>query len=189
IEEHFYLLWPFTLICLLRFVGDYRRIALLLICGICAIATWRGYLFWANGSLNRCYFGTDTRADALLCGCLTAFLSRLGLKISRGHAVAGSIVFTCLLLLSEERHSLGLYFGGLTVIAIAAGFSLLWLLQAETAIHCAFRLRPLTWIGQISYSLYLWHYPIVKIMQVFPRSIFITILTLSLVFVAASASF
>src|SRR5262249_2904813 len=127
--------------------------------------------------------------DALLCGCLTAFLSRLGLKISRGHAVAGSIVFTCLLLLSEERRSLGLYFGGLTVIAIAAGFSLLWLLQAETAIHCAFRLRPLTWIGQISYSLYLWHYPIVKIMQVFPRSIFITILTLLLVFVAASASF
>ena len=166
VEEHFYVVWPLAIIVLMRHVRNYRLIIGLLIGAIGAIGLWRGYLFWITASDPRCYCGTDTRADALLSGCLVAFIRQLGLQVSHRLSAAALIAILCLLLPPGWLKSGAVYYGGFTLITVAAPILLLWILQNPQHPAChLLRHRALIWVGQISYSLYLWHWLVLRVMQ------------------------
>src|SRR5688572_21510992 len=75
IEEQFYLIWPLILFGCLALKVRPRYIIGGLILIVTAIAINRWLLIAGGSDLTRLYYGSDTRADALLLGCLFAFLS------------------------------------------------------------------------------------------------------------------
>ena len=72
IEEHFYLLFPLLYAWMLPRFTAYRQTSVLL--WLCAVAlTWRCILhFYFNADPMRTYYGTDTRFDSILLGCVFA---------------------------------------------------------------------------------------------------------------------
>ena len=84
IEEQFYLIWPILLIaCLTLKTPTTIHCTRIDSSVIAAIVVNRLWLLDAGRSLTRLYYGSDTRADALLVGCLIALFRRARFRLAR----------------------------------------------------------------------------------------------------------
>ncbi|MDQ1508782.1 MAG: hypothetical protein QOG50_626 [Actinomycetota bacterium] len=158
VEEQFYLLWP---LCVALFLGIRRRTTtavLMLVALIVAVAVHRAVL-WDHGvPWPVLYTRLDTRADALLVGCLLAHLWARDKVPKRGLTFAAWIALGFYLYVVRVGASNGfLYWGGYTLIAIAVGVMLAALLQSSWSMKRFFRFQLLRAVGRVSYGLYLWH--------------------------------
>jgi peptidoglycan/LPS O-acetylase OafA/YrhL len=167
IEEQFYLLWPPVLLLLLSTRVKLFHIAAALSLIVIAVGFHRASL-WSEGSeLNRMYYGTDTRADALFAGCLFAFLAQLRLPTrlrSALHVMAlSAVVLLAYAICTVSFTGQFLYRGGSTLIALATGI-LIWSLSEsqDSWLARVLAFYPLRWFGFISYSLYLWHWLLLR---------------------------
>jgi len=171
IEEQFYLLWPivFSAVLGLKVRKSVMFAGLVLV--IMAIMVHRSMLFREGAELHRLYYGTDTRADALLIGCLIGLLpfrvtsrkQQLVFTISANAVMPLSAVCLSYLLLTTTFTDHFLYLGGYTAVAMTSGV-LVWG-AANSPSHLltrALELHPLRWLGKISYGLYLWHWLLLK---------------------------
>lgn len=167
VEEQFYLLWPLLFMLAMRWLGRRGTLALAL-AGVVASTLAMALLFDPGADPSRLYYGTDTRAAGLLLGAALALAwSPAGAAASarRGRALdaAGALALGGLLLAYagfSEAHPL-LYRGGFLAIALVTT------LLIVAATHPAARLlprllgvAPLRWVGQRSYGMYLWHWPV-----------------------------
>ncbi len=168
IEEQFYLLWPALLYVGLKLGVSRPRLLALTILGAVASALWRAALWTGEESFARTYNGLDTRADALLVGCaLALLLSTRGVPCSAlsrralGVAALFSAVFVSALIVVGGSNRLFLRDGLGSVCALCVAILLASALTSPSALP--FRLlgnRHLVFFGRLSYSLYLWHYPV-----------------------------
>ena len=166
IEEQWYLLWPLALIGLVRLVrGNLHRLAVITVALAAGSAVWMAVLY-DPADPSRVYYGTDTRAFALLLG------SSLGMVWLRhpgpqsavarwsmqavGVAAGAYLVWTVHV---RTALSASLYRGGLAMVAVAAG-ALIAAAMSPGPLRRVLGVRPLAAIGLISYGLYLWHWPI-----------------------------
>ncbi len=178
VEEQFYLLWPLLLYGMLRLRFTPRAITLALGAGILASSVHRCVLFSFHPPRGpelwpftaRLYMGLDTRADALLIGCLLGMLAACNLlpkspKIWRNLGPA-AIVAACALGCFVARSSLDhfqLYYGYFTLLALLFAVILLRLLSAPCRLASSvLESSTLVGIGRISYGLYLYHIPIIE---------------------------
>jgi peptidoglycan/LPS O-acetylase OafA/YrhL len=177
VEEQFYLIWPLALAGMLRWGVSRRQMILVVCAGIAASGAVRAALYdrhpaseWAaHKSFVRCYTGLDTRADALLVGCLVGLLAVWDLLPKSHHfqrgvkyaAPVGAAFLVHLFIWSHlAQHQL--YNGLFTVIALLIGLILMRLLSARSGPALWFlESAPLVAVGRISYSLYLVHLPII----------------------------
>jgi len=129
---------------------------------VMAIACWRVVEVARGASLIALYERTDARADAMLVGLGAALLWRSRLLGSRAARVAGVWGATAIGLawIGAEAEARWLFLGGFTGISIAAAAVVLAAVEHGSAIARLGSLRPLRWVGRISYSLYLWHLPV-----------------------------
>jgi lysophospholipase L1-like esterase len=133
-------------------------------------------LMVSESSLNRVYFGTDTRVQALLVGAAAAALlvrdwpalARYGTQIrSRwGRWVAQILPVIGLTMLAVVAHfatgsAPEFRRGLLIVVAIAAIFIVAPVaLEQRGPVAQVLAFPPLVWLGTISYGVYLWHWPV-----------------------------
>jgi peptidoglycan/LPS O-acetylase OafA/YrhL len=165
IEEQFYLLWPALLILLLGRGLGLKGTKWTLVGLIGAVVVWRIFLISHGANPNRTYFGTDTRFDELLVGCLagTLFVSRRpGKGGSRWLMVAslGAGLFLAYRVFKRNPWTFWTTRLTLTLVAVAT------VLVIYTCVTDSFPLlkrvlsaKSLVFVGAISYSLYLWHVP------------------------------
>lgn len=181
IEEQFYLIWPPLLLLLLSKRVKKRHIQLGLLVTAIASAAAMAILYSPQADPSRVYYGTDTRAFSLLIGAFLAFEfpparvnghGRQGFtardrKIALGvgsAALAGILV----MMVAVNGYSPFLYYGGIALLSLLAGALIITLADGRSPLARFFALRPLVWIGKLSYSIYLWHYPLLLLMN--PRN-------------------
>jgi peptidoglycan/LPS O-acetylase OafA/YrhL len=177
VEEQFYLLWPVLLYGMLRAGLRPRRLVVLVCAGILASAVLRAALFSSRPPpglertflIWRLYMGLDTRADALLVGCLVGLLagwdllprSRWFLAALKGGTLVAAAGLGYVLLYSCLEHHL-FYYGLFTGVAFLVAVLLARLLVAPARLLTpVLESAPLVAVGRISYALYLFHIPVI----------------------------
>ena len=162
-EEQFYLLWPPLLIVLLR-IGVSKKSLILITLSLALVsALHRAALFNLGASAVRTYYGFDTRADALLIGCVAGMAVTWGLVSGMPSLTTPAIFLLSFLLVGSDYASPFLHNGGFTLLAAAAAVVVVNVVVAETdRSRRVLESAGLVWIGRISYGVYLWHYPIFK---------------------------
>ena len=173
IEWQFYLVWAPLLVLLLHFHTPKKGIRVFLLVGAVASAVLMAVLYTPGEDPSRSYYGTDTRAVSLLVGCWLAFvapmrkisavdLGRDGRTRTRVDATGTlAIVAIVILMVFTKGYTNFSYYGGIALVSVLAAVALGCLLPDGTILSRVLSLPPLVWIGQRSYALYLWHYPIV----------------------------
>ena len=197
VEEQFYLLWPALLLFLLRCRFSHRKILLILVAMIVASAILKPALFLTGSSINRIYYGSDTRADSVLIGCAVAMLLSYGLilptprskRIIRSLAHASAIVLVAFVWLAGDGFK-PLYVGGLTLVSFCCAAIIIHLILSPESMVSGWLSSPgMQWIGKRSYGLYLWHWPMFEIARLFPTEALAVFVGVSLTFFAALLSF
>jgi peptidoglycan/LPS O-acetylase OafA/YrhL len=196
IEEQFYLVWPILLLAITALVGN-RRPRLAVVTGALAVASagWSVAVFNLWG-VNRAYLGTDTRAWELLLGAVLAMTLGEGRPARPRRWSVASVVaglgFGCGVALAGGTPR-WLFDGGTVALAAAVAVVLAVSVRVPTALlPRLLALPPMRWVGRISYSLYLWHWPAIVLMT--PSTTGLTgtsllVVRLSAMTAAASASF
>lgn len=189
IEEQFYLVWPLIAGGVLRFARQpVRALGAVSAAGAVASMSAAIWMYVPSTPVERLYFGTDTRAGAILVGAFVACLSELaaGRSVPSGAAsrsaangagaatVAGKsagVVRTFVAVLSLAAliscwfwlagTDPQLWRGGLATCGILAGV-LIGIAGSPRAgrLGSMLSVRPLAWFGTVSYGLYLWHWPV-----------------------------
>ncbi|MBC7445404.1 MAG: acyltransferase [Polaromonas sp.] len=162
VEEQFYLLFPIFLLLCHRLW--HRRVVRVLL--LCALVSLAGAELVVRSNRTAVYFLSPFRAWELLVGALLAYgaLPAIGSRLLRNTLSAGGLAA---ILLACWGYSDATVFPGLTALAPVLGAALV-IHAGSSGPTWAGRLlqwRPLVYVGLISYSLYLWHWPLIVLAQ------------------------
>ncbi len=162
IEEQFYLLWPIVVAACLGLGRGSRRV-LTITCSAGILASLIVMVVvYDERNPSRAYYGTDARVHALLIGCLLGIFL-FGRRLPYGRVLRGTGIAAALLVaLAANRVSATdsfFYRGGSAVFAVLVALVIMSVL-AGGGLARVMSVRPLVWVGTISYGLYLWHWPI-----------------------------
>ncbi|QKD02681.1 acyltransferase family protein [Mesorhizobium loti] len=174
VEEQFYLVWP-ALLLLAAWLHQGRRMAVMVI-GVAGLASFIACLWLTSLSPAWAFYFSPLRAWEFAAGGLatlaptTLWQHRPGLRAVQGW-LGLALIAAAYLRLSEDMPFPGWYallpvIGTVLVLLGGAGEEH----DTETASPASWRalapasvlsLPPLQWIGTLSYSLYLWHWPVI----------------------------
>ncbi|HZK02129.1 MAG TPA: acyltransferase family protein, partial [Anaerovoracaceae bacterium] len=170
IEEQFYLFWPLILGLGFRIFKKRKWIIGGTIAIIVISTLAMAVIYTPGDDPSRVYYGTDTRAYALLLGALAAMIwpgGKMSADISRSKklsvdlAGAGSLIFILWMLVSTNQYQVFLYRGGLFIFSLVATLFVVVLAHPAGIFGRIFSVEPLRLLGKWSYGIYLWHYPVI----------------------------
>ena len=157
VEEQFYLVWP-----LLLALAWKARIKPIVVVGVVGLASFAACVWLTATNASAAFYLPATRLWELLIGAALSSVGSLAAsQANRDRAAIGGLALIGLSLALLHRDDAFPGYWALlptvgTALLLAAGpqarVSRLWLSS-----------RPMTWIGKISYPLYLWHWPLLTI--------------------------
>jgi peptidoglycan/LPS O-acetylase OafA/YrhL len=194
VEEQYYIVWPLLLVAVAVVLAARARrqhkratlggvrLTVFLLATLGALGSAAAAILLASDATrDRVYFGTDTRAQALLVGAAASALlvgdweslnrgwslirSRWGRWVARGFPVVG------LVLLGVAVHyatgsAREFRSGLLIVVAVAAVLVIAPVaLDQRGPVAAVLAWGPLAWLGSISYGVYLWHWPVFLVLN------------------------
>lgn len=161
IEEQFYLIWPASLVLLLKRTP--KTVTLVVAGLIIFLILFKAGMYLSGASPKRLYYGSDTRADAILMGCLLSLTLHWGFfpSVIKRHSLALSriawLVIAAFAFLVHWNNGSVLYLGGFTLVSLSASVIIVRLMFVPDRVLS----NPLlVWIGKRAYGLYIWHWPI-----------------------------
>jgi len=176
VEAQFYLIWPITLVAIWKRYGKGRiaRVAL-------AIAMISGAALFAfslqldnatAGRISHIYFGSDTHSLGLFLGAalgvswipqnLTGAISKRAQDFIDGIGMFGLFGILCTFLFISESNAT-LYRLAFPLAGIFGCATLISIVHPASRFAPILSTRPLLWIGQRSYGIYLWHWVIFQV--------------------------
>lgn len=180
VQMQFYLVWPLILMMLCSKTRS-RNTAI----GVTAVLTLASaaamaLMFDPAADTSRVYYGTDARAAELLCGALAAIATPRLREILSGDiptpgaskgiskvnvvsiAWLAAVIVGAFTLTGENPL---LYRGGFLLLALLTGLLIICVQNTECIVRRLLSVKPLVWLGQRSFSVYLVHYPLLILMN------------------------
>jgi peptidoglycan/LPS O-acetylase OafA/YrhL len=156
VEEQFYIFWP---LLLAFFFKANKKILIVLCVSIFAISLSASYVF-SNTHPSFAYYSIVTRAFELMLGAIAAlfYIEKTAMQ-SRMLSYIGFILITYALIVTSKYDS----FPG--VIALIPCIGTVFIIVSGSVKTIPIRLlesKLLVYIGLISYSLYMWHWPLLS---------------------------
>jgi peptidoglycan/LPS O-acetylase OafA/YrhL len=177
VEEQFYIVWPFLLMLGLRLVPELEnstgvrpRLATVTLFGALLSGILMAVLYSPSLDPSRVYYGTDTRALELLVGAALAMVwpsrrlhARIAPRARRLIEAAGVLGLAAIGLMfwQTSEFSPFLYRGGFALLALASVLAVASLAHPASRLGPIVGCKPMQWIGERSYGIYLWALPIV----------------------------
>lgn len=190
VEEQFYVLWPLLIVASGLLLGRrWRHFSAIMVLGILASLGVAAFLLMNGTPISRIYYGTDTHLYGLLLGALLAFARPWSLYPPMGkkalYRVAqpfGLIAFARVMVSWLSLFALipyailvpesapgaipwGLFGASLLALGVIQGMLPDMLAGASEALRRLLNFAPLRWVGERSYGLYLWHWPLAVVMH------------------------
>lgn len=180
VTMQFYLVWPLILMMLCSKTRS-RNTAIGVTVAFTLVSTAAMVLmFNPAADTSRVYYGTDARAAELLCGALAAIAAprlreMLGGNIhtpgtSKGISKVNAVSIVWLVAVATGAFTLTgenpwLYRGGFLLLALLTGLLIICVQNTECIVRRLLSVKPLVWLGQRSFSVYLVHYPLLLLMN------------------------
>ena len=161
VEEQFYLFWPALLLLVAGRGTNIRRIGLVV--GVVALLSFALGVVWTDSDAPLAFFLLPARAWELAVGAALAIgvarLSRIPISLTPVVVGAG----LALIVIGAVIFDTDTPFPGTAALLPVIGTALViagGIPQPLNAMSRLVSVRPMRWIGGISYSLYLWHWPL-----------------------------
>lgn len=206
----FYVIWPLVLLGMRKVVRS-RRMACLA-AGTLAIASavLMAVLYDPTGDTARIYYGPDTRAAELLLGALAALwtggrglnlraLPAVGPRLKDAPAwTCDAVALACLAGLGVmcfllNGYSEFAYRGGMLLAAVLTAVLASCLCRPQSALAHVLGARPVAEAGKRAFAVYLWHYPLLVVLNPATRTtelpVWGWVLEFLLIFACAEASY
>lgn len=191
VEEQFYIVWPLLLYGAYRLKLT-RRALIILVASLLVASLIFAEIKSAGAGADRYFYRPQSRVWELMIGALLALglVPQLRIKWQRDLAGVAGLIFIVVAIMMFDA---GTPFPSLWTLVPCLGAALvIWAGGSGANVASSLlSLRPLVFVGLISYSLYLWHWPIFVFANVLTEHALTkwhSVLLVALSFVVAIAS-
>lgn len=165
VEEQFYLVWPWVMLAFVALAARQRVRRTLIAIVVLSAASFAWALYETVANPAFAYFSTFSRAWELGIGAILAFLPHLRLSHAWRHVLAWTgiaSIAASLVVITPTSAGWPAPLGLLPVV----GSALVIIAGADETVRPPRILtnRVATYLGDISYSLYLWHFPVAMLL-------------------------
>jgi peptidoglycan/LPS O-acetylase OafA/YrhL len=156
VEEQYYVFFPLLIAVMMRHVRYWRWMLFAVL-----LVSFGLNIFYIDRNPDVAFFSLPSRAWELLCGAMLAVLPtprRLRPWVNQATGLAG-LVAVLFAVFTFDRTTV--FPGWAATLPVLGAAALIWSgAQGSTWVGRLLSARLLVWVGLVSYSLYLWHWPV-----------------------------